>query len=214
MRSRHAIDAILPRTRQGILAATFLHPEKAWYASELARRMGVPSSSLQRELSGLKGAGVLMVSRQGRMVYYQANTESPVYAELRGLMLKTAGLVGVLADALNPLMRKLQVVFVYGSIAGAHEDNSSDIDLMVVGNVSPVDLAMPLRKASELLGREINPSVYTPAEFAEKRDSKDHFLTRVLDKPKLFVPGDKNALEKLLDNKNVVREAASKAELD
>jgi len=196
MRNIHAIDAILPKTRQGILAATLLQPEKAWYASELARRMGVPSSSLQRELCDLKEAGVLNASHQGRMVYYQANTESPVYAELRGLMLKTTGLVDVLANALKPIARKLQVVFVYGSIASGHEESRSDIDLMAVGNISPVDLAVPLRKARELLGREINPSVYTPAEFAKKRAAKDHFLTRVLDKPKLFVLGDKDELEK------------------
>jgi DNA-binding transcriptional ArsR family regulator len=197
MRKMYAIDAILPKTRQGILAATLLQPEKSWYASELARRMGVPPSSLQRELQDLEQAGVLKMSRQGRMAYYQANTDSPVYTELRGLMLKTAGLVDVLADALNPIIRKLRVVFVYGSIAGGHEESSSDVDLMAVGNVSPVDLAMPLRKARESLGREINPSVYTPAEFATKRAGKDHFLTRVLDKPKLFVLGDQDELEKI-----------------
>jgi len=131
------------------------------------------------------------------MAYYQANTDSPLYAELRGLMLKTAGLVDVLADSLSRVARKLRVVFVYGSIAGGQEESRSDIDLMVVGSVSPVDLAVPLRTARELLGRKINPTVYTPAEFAKKRSGKDHFLTRVLGKPKLFVLGDKDELEKI-----------------
>lgn len=196
MRKNHTIDAILPRTRQGILAATLLQPEKAWYASELARRMGVPSSSLQRELRDLEEAGILKMHRQGRMAYYQANMESPVFPELRGLMVKTTGLVDVLADAVSPLARKLRLVFVFGSIAAGNEDTASDIDLLVVGNVSPVDLAVPLRKAKELLGRDINPSIYTPAEFAKKRAARDHFLSRVLDKPKLFVLGDQDELEK------------------
>jgi DNA-binding transcriptional ArsR family regulator len=103
MRKYRAIDAILPKTRQGILAAALLQPEKAWYASELARRMGVPSSSLQRELRDLEQAGVLKISRQGRMAYYQANTDSPLYAELRGLMLKTAGLVDVPRPSVLPI---------------------------------------------------------------------------------------------------------------
>lgn len=81
MRKHCAIDAILPRTRQGILAATLLQPDKAWYLSELARRMGVPSSSLQRELRDLEEAGVLKMYRRGRMAYYQANTDSPIYPE-------------------------------------------------------------------------------------------------------------------------------------
>jgi hypothetical protein len=81
-------------------------------------------------------------------------------------------------------------------MAEGHGESTSDIDLMVIGNLSPLDLAVPLRKARELIGREINPSVYTPAEFAKKRSAKDHFLTRVLAKPKLFVLGDQDELEK------------------
>jgi predicted nucleotidyltransferase len=197
MRNHHTLDALLPKTRQGILAATLVHPKKAWYVSELARRMGVPSSSLQRELHDLSTAGILKTHRQGNMVYYQANTDSPVFPDLRGLLLKTAGLVDVLAQALKPLAAKLRCAFVYGSIAAGNEQSDSDIDLMVVGQVSPADLALPLRRARELLGREINPTVYTPTEFSKKRAANDSFLKQVLDKPKLFVLGNKDELGKI-----------------
>ena len=197
MRNRRTLDALLPKTRQGILAATLVQPEKAWYVSELARRLGVPSSSLQRELQDLTEASILKTHRQGRMVYYQANADSPLFPDLRGLMLKTAGLVDVLTDALKPLASKLRIVFVYGSIASGSEQADSDIDLMVVGTVSPVELASPLRHAHELLGRAINPTVYIPTEFEKKQKAKDHFLTRVLDKPKLFVIGNQDELGKI-----------------
>jgi predicted nucleotidyltransferase len=199
MRNISTLDALLPKTRQGILAALFMQPEKAWYVSELARRMGVPSSSLQRELRDLTGAGILKTHRQGRMVFFQANTDSPLFSDLRGLMLKTAGLVDVLADALKPLAAKLRAVFVYGSIADGSERNESDIDLMVIGAASPAELAVALRDAREILGREINPTVYTPTEFDRKRKAKDHFLTGVLDKSKLFVLGSANELDKPAD---------------
>jgi predicted nucleotidyltransferase len=198
MRNRRTLDALLPRTRQGILAATLVQPQKAWYVSELARRLGVPSSSLQRELHDLSEAGILRTHRQGRMVYYQANTESPVFPDLRGLLLKTAGLVDVLAQVLKPIAVKLRTAFVYGSVAAGREQNDSDIDLMVVGDVSPQDLALPLRRARELLSRDINPTVYTPAEFDKKREGDDPFLKRVLDKPKLFVLGNNNELGKII----------------
>jgi DNA-binding transcriptional ArsR family regulator len=198
MRNNHALDAILPRTRQGILAATLVQPEKAWYVSELARRMGVPPSSLQRELHDLSEAGILKTQRHGRMVYYQANASSPIFPELRGLMLKTAGLIDVLAEVLEPIAKKLQVVFVHGSVAAGAEISESDIDLVVVGKISPVDLATRLRRARELLGRAINPTLYTPAEFAKKRASNDHFLTRVLEKPMLFVLGNQDDVEKIV----------------
>jgi DNA-binding transcriptional ArsR family regulator len=194
MRNVRLLDALLPKTRQGILAAMLVRPEKAWFVSELARRMGVPSSSLQRELQDLLEAGILNCHRQGRMVYYQANADSPIFGDLRGLLLKTAGLVDVLADALKPLASKLRSVFVYGSIASATELSDSDIDLMVIGTVSPMELALPLRQARELLGREIKPTLYTPTEFEKKRAGKDHFLMRVLDKPRLFVLGNKDEL--------------------
>jgi DNA-binding transcriptional ArsR family regulator len=103
MRKLQTLDALLPKTRQGILAATLVQPEKAWYVSELARRMGVPASSLQRELHNLSEVGILKTHQQGRMVYYQANPDSPVFPDLRGLLFKTAGLVDVLAEALKPL---------------------------------------------------------------------------------------------------------------
>lgn len=199
MRNIRPIDVLFPKTRQGILAALFLQPEKPWFTSELARRMGVPSSSLQRELSDLTAAGLLKTHRQGRMAYYQANVDAPIFSDLHGLMLKTAGLLDVLNDTLSSLVKKIRVAFVYGSFASGDEESQSDIDLMVVGSVSPAELALPLRKASELLCREINPTVYSPAEFAKKRRGKDHFLSRVLDKPTLFVLGSKHELDKLAE---------------
>ena len=90
MRNRRILDVLMPKTRQGVLACTFVQSEKAWYASELARRMGVPSSSLQRELRDLIKAGILKSHRQGQMAYFQAKSNSPVFADLRGLLLKTA----------------------------------------------------------------------------------------------------------------------------
>jgi len=199
MRNTKPLDALLPKTRQGILAALLVQPEKTWYVSELARRMSVPSSSLQRELLDLTTAGILKTHRQGRMVYFQANADSPIFPDLRGLLLKTAGLVDVLADVLKPLAAKMRFAFVYGSVASGSEQSDSDIDLMVVGSVTPAEFALPLRRARELLGRDINPTVYTPAEFRRKRSGKDHFLTRVLDRPILFVIGSSDELEKITE---------------
>lgn len=196
MRNVRPLDALLPKTRQGILAAMLVQPEKTWYVSELARRMKVPSSSLQRDLQSLAKAGILKTHRQGRMVYYQANTDSPVFPDLRGLLLKTAGLVDVLADVLKPLANKVRLAFVYGSMVNGQERSDSDVDLMIIGSVSPAELALPLRRARELLNREINPTIYTLSEFNKKREAKDHFLTQVLTRPRLAVLGNEDELGK------------------
>ena len=191
------LDALLPRTRQGILAVTLGHPEKAWYTAELARRLDVPPSSLQRDLKELTAVGILKSRRGGGMTYFQANEESPVYPELRGLMLKTAGLVDVLAEALAPLTEEIRIAFVYGSIASGTEESASDVDLLLVGILAPVDLVLPLRGANDRLSRDIHPKLYTPAEFAKRRAARDHFLARVLEKPKLFVIGSDDELDKI-----------------
>jgi len=208
MRKSCSLDALLPRTRQAILAAALVQPGKAWYPAELARRMHVPSSSLQRELQQLSKAGILKSHRQGRMVYYQANQDSPIFPELRGLLLKTAGLVDVLVDVLKPLGAKVWLAFVFGSVAGGGEQSDSDIDLMVIGDISPADLALPLRHARDLIGREINPTIYTMEEFKRKLVAKDHFLTRVLQKPRLFVIGNSDELGEAVAGSTGYRDAS------
>lgn len=194
MRNQAPLDALFPKTRQGILAAMFVRPQKSWYVAELARRMGVPSSSLQRELQELTDAGILKAHRQGRMAYFQPNTDSPLFPDLRGLLLKTAGLVDVLREALEPLAGQVRLAFVYGSMASGEERSDSDVDLMVVGDVSPAAVAVPLRAARESLGREINPTVYTRDEFTRKRKEDDSFLARVMAKPRLLVVGSEHDL--------------------
>ena len=194
MRNHNPLDALLPKTRQGILAALLLRPEKPWYVSELARWMDVTPSSLQRELADLTNAGILKTHRQGRMVYYQANAELPIFPELKGMLMKTAGLVDVIAEALTPLKTKIKVAFVYGSIASGQEEPESDVDLLIVGMLKSVELVLPLRKASSTLQREVNPVLYSPNEFTKKQMSKDHFVSSVLEKPKLFVMGSADEL--------------------
>ncbi|HEY0782921.1 MAG TPA: nucleotidyltransferase domain-containing protein [Thermoanaerobaculia bacterium] len=189
------LDALFPRTRQGILAVTLGHPEKSWYASELARRLSVAPSSVQRDLKDLTEAGILTSRREGGMTFFQANERSPIFPELRGLLRKTAGLIDVLREALVPLGKAVAIAFVYGSVASGTEQPESDIDLLVVGAAPPAKLALALRQAQGQLSREIHTKAYSREEFASKRASRDHFLTRVLESPRLYVIGSADELE-------------------
>ena len=123
-----------------------------------------------------------------------ADTGSPLFPELRGLLAKSSGLVDVLRNALKDLIPRIKVAFVYGSMASGAETSSSDVDLLIVGSVGRADLALPLRGAAESLGREVNPTVYNDAEFQARLRSKNRFLIAVLDKPRLFVVGKENDL--------------------
>jgi predicted nucleotidyltransferase len=189
------IDALMPRTRQLILAATLLQPQRAWYLSDLARHLKRTPSSLQRELAVLTSAGILTARRHGRMVFFQANTSLPIFAELQTLLAKTTGVVDVLHKILLPYARHIKCAFIFGSIAGNQERPESDIDLMLIGQLRLSDIAPPLRLATQRLAREINPKIYTPEEFLRKLAIHDHFLESVMTKPKLFVFGTQNDLE-------------------
>jgi DNA-binding transcriptional ArsR family regulator len=185
---------LLAPLQERILAAVLLRPEREWYRSELARELGVPVSSLQRPLAALAASGIIRARQDGNRVYYRAETESPLYPELRGLLAKTSGLVDVLKAALESVAPRLKVAFVYGSIASGEETSASDVDLFVVGDAGLSELAPLLRKAATRLGREVNPTVCSAREFVEKLRSKSGFVQGVLDKPKLFVVGSEDDL--------------------
>lgn len=194
---RCPLDALLPRTRQGILAATFMAPDRWWYMSDLAKHLGRTPSSLQRDLAALTGAGILRRKREGNRVYFQADRDCPLFGELQGIMAKTTGLADVLRAALRPLVRRIVVAFVYGSVARSEEGPRSDVDLMVVGNVGLAHVAPLLRRAEQRLNRPVNATIYTPLEFVAKVRAGHHFLRAVLDREKLFVVGDGRVLEGL-----------------
>lgn len=194
MRTTSITDALLPKLRQRLLAATLLQPERSWYAAELARHLRTRPSSLQRELAALSSAGILKRARRGRMVYFQPDTDCPVFSELHGLLTKTAGLVDVLHHALGSASGKIRAAFVYGSVARAGETTHSDVDLIVVGTLRLSEASTLVRPARGQLGREINVRTYSPEEFASRVRNRDHFLSRVMTRPKLFVIGTENEL--------------------
>ena len=192
---KSALDSLFPGVRQEVLAATLTRPEKWWYLSELAEFLHTRPSSLQRELSSLADTGILQRRKDGRRTYFKAEMQSPIFRELRSIFEKTAGLVPTLRVALRPFANKIVCAFVYGSIARREERATSDVDLMVVGNVGVGDLAPALRKAEKRLGREVNVTNYSADEFRKKVAEGEHFLTTVLKGSLQFVKGEQRDLD-------------------
>jgi predicted nucleotidyltransferase len=198
MRKPQALAALFPTVRGDVLAATLTQPEKWWYLSELAQFLGTSPSSLQRELKALVDGGILETRRDGARAYFKADTGSPVFPELRGLIDKTAGVVPTLKTILRPFERRIACAFVYGSIARGEEHARSDIDLLVVGEAGLADLTPALRQAEARLGREVNVTSYSVSEFRRKAAAKEHFSSEVLRGPKQFVKGDQGDVDRLI----------------
>jgi len=205
LRKSPILDVLVTKTKQQILAATLLQPERSWYLVELARHLRVQPSSLQRELKQLTEAGLLRRQQDGNRVYFQADKTCPVFPELAQILIKTVGVVEALQKALEPVYGQIDLAFVYGSIAASAERSVSDIDLMVIGSVPLSRIAPLLRDLERRIGRPINPSVYGRNEFVKRVEEENHFLKSVLQHEPLYIKGGPDELAELTagaENKN------------
>ncbi len=184
-------DALFPKVRQRVLAVLFGQPDRSFYANEVIALAQSGTGAVQRELADMAQVGLLTVTKVGNQKHFQANTQSPVYTELRGLVLKTVGLADVLRSALTPLVNLIDTAFVYGSIANQQDTAQSDVDVMLISpTLSYANVFGALESASQQLKRNINPTLYTPDEFAQRLDQDQAFITRVMQQPKIWLIGE------------------------
>ena len=188
-------EALFAKTQRRVLGLLFGNPDRSFFANEIVRLAESGIGAVHRELATLEAAGLVTAIRVGNQKHYQANRASPIFKELRGIVVKTFGVADVLREALAPLAVKIRAAFIYGSVAKGADTAASDIDLMVVSDeVSYSDLFALAAEAERRLGRKVNPTVYTPAELRQKLAAKNAFATRVLERPKAFVIGSENDL--------------------
>lgn len=194
-RTSSLADALFPKGRQRVLAVLFGNPGRSFYANEVIALAQSGTGAVQRELAALSEAGLLTVTKQGNQKHYQANPSAPVFAELRGLVLKTMGLADVLRVALAPLSVQIDLAFVYGSVAKQQDTAHSDIDVMIVSaSLGYADVFGALEGAATTLGRKVNPTLYTPAEIAKRIKLDNAFVTRVLKQPRIWLLGSEEQL--------------------
>ena len=189
-------DLLFGQTRGRVLALLYGSPDETLFVRQIARQVETSVGTVQRELNLLADAGLIKRSTVGNQVFYQANQEHPEYPELRALLAKTAGVFQMLKRALAPLSSRIDVAFVYGSVARGEEKATSDIDLMVIGTASldeVLDAAGPMEKQ---LGRPVNPTIYTIEDLKARLRSGNHFLQSLKKSKKVFLIGDEDEFRK------------------
>jgi len=193
--SHGGLSAVLfGRTRSGVLAMLYGRADRSFYLREIARHIGSSVGSVQRELDQLCRVGLVTRTSSGHQVFYQANRTGPVFEEMRALVKKTVGVVDVILSALAAISARIRVAFIYGSVARQEETAESDVDLLVVGRARFDEVLARLSKAEAALGRDINPTVYSPREFKAKLADGNNFLNAVVTGSKLFVIGNEDEL--------------------
>jgi predicted nucleotidyltransferase len=186
------------RVRVKLLTHFFTHPDGRFYARELARRMDEHYNAVWQELGNLERLGLLICDQDANIKYYRLNPDFPLYPELKRIILKTTGLGQALRDALAHLGR-VELAFVYGSVAASGEDTLSDVDLMLVGEVDLLELSTLISQLEDQLRREINYLVLTPAELSQRLADGEPFIQNVLVEPKVMLIGEEDALRRIAE---------------
>jgi len=186
-------ELLSSRTRAEIFRLLLRGLGEELHVREMERRSGLNDSTLRQELRKLIRLDLVQSRRDSNRVYYRAKTENPLYPEIRNLVLKTSGLSDVLKSAIRD--KRIRVAFVFGSVARGEEKAGSDVDLMVIGQLGLRDLSRLLSGIEEKIGREVNPHVLREEEFRKRIRAKEHFVSNVMDSPKIFIIGSNRELE-------------------
>jgi predicted nucleotidyltransferase len=198
--TKQPIEFMFSPYRRQLLARLLLRPDEQFHVRELERMTGISAGSLHRELKAMAESGLLLREKVGNQVFYRADTHCTIYAELAAIFRKTIGMASLLQNALSGLAGKIEVAFVFGSMASGQQKAGSDIDVCVLGEVSLLQVVKALSSVQETLRRETNPVVMTAKKFSEQAVKQDRFVTRVLSEPKVFVMGGENELAKLVED--------------
>jgi predicted nucleotidyltransferase len=188
---------ITSRARVEILRLLMLNPGDRRYLREVASLTHQPVRAAQRELARLEAAGLLTAIIEGNRKYYQANRKSPVFPEIKALLVKTVGLGDIFRQHLQERRDSIQLAFIFGSYARGSEGSTSDIDLMVVGEISGRELARLLAPVRKTLGREVNSVSMTPEEFRAKARQGNTFIGEIQRGPKIFLVGGEHDLRRI-----------------
>jgi len=186
-------EILSSRARAEIFRLLFSGTGEELHVRAIGRRCGLNDSTIRQELRKLLRLDLVHSRKDSNRVYYRAKSENPLYPEIRNLVLKTSGL----ADVLKPAMKdkRIRAAFVFGSIARGEEKAGSDVDVMVIGGLGLRDLSGLLSGIEERIGREINPHVLQEDEFQKRLQATEHFVTSVMESPKIFIIGSQDELE-------------------
>ena len=198
---KQPIELMFGAYRRKLLATLLLRPDEKFHVRELGRMTRISVGSIHRELKVMAESGLLLREQVGNQVFYQANQASPVYQELAAIFRKTIGLATLLGDALRDLADKIDLAFVFGSMATGRPKPTSDVDVLVLGDLELVDVVKALSSLQQTLGREINPVAMTIDKFVAQLAKRERFAMRVVDEPKVFVTGDEREFAELVKDR-------------
>jgi predicted nucleotidyltransferase len=181
------------RVRVRLLTLFITHPSESFYIRQITRITGETYNNIRQELQNLAALGFIQEEWQANALYYKVNTEHFLFPEIKILILKTEAVGDRLREALSTL-GNIQVAFLYGSTAKGTDFPSSDIDLMVIGEVNLDVLDKMINTIEEEIGRTVNYTLFSAKEWQNRVKQRNSFVKDVLIHKKIFLLGDINDL--------------------
>lgn len=189
------------KTRVKLLEEFLLKPNTEFHIRELARIVHNIPIHVQEELKNLQLAGLLESRKQGNMVLYKLRKESPIAEDLMRIFLKTESVGKEILTKL-PDKEKIRYALIYGSFAKGTESSSSDIDLLMIGEIDEDSILKSMQKIEKRIGHTINYILWTEKEFAQKIREGITLIREILKTPVIMIIGDENEFKRTIKQRS------------
>ena len=196
----HALKELLgSEVRARVISHICANADEPIIAADLVRELDASATAVSRELARLCELGMLREGNPiGRARPYYLIQDFPLLPGLRSMCMYATGVVAALRAAFAD-EEGIEVAFIFGSIAAGGDRPDSDVDVIVVGDIRGIDLSGVIRGVAATTGRTINPIRFLPDEFMASIEDGDGFLHRAIERPKILLRGDRDALRRLTE---------------
>ena len=176
---------IASKTRIKLLVRFFFNPEAQSYLRELAKEFNVSSNAVREELNQLTSTNLLKSQKRGRQIYYMANTDHPLFPELKSMVSKVMGIDKVMESLVNRL-GNLEKAFLIDDYAQGKD--TGIIDLLLVGDINHYHLHDMSRKTERYIKRKIRSLVLSKEEY-------ENLIPELENRPRILI-WETNSAEK------------------
>jgi predicted transcriptional regulator len=180
---------ITSKAKRSLLKLLLTNPDAEFYVREISRRIGEPLNAVRRELGYLEKAGLIKARHAGNLKYYSVVKEFPIYPELKKIIFTTIGFGDYLTERFKD-SKQIELAFIYGSVAKDEETAKSDVDLFIVGAIDADELHELVSRIEKDMGRVINYTIMSKAEFNNRLKNSNPFIKRVMKDKKLILKGN------------------------
>ncbi|OGH68840.1 MAG: hypothetical protein A3I29_01565 [Candidatus Magasanikbacteria bacterium RIFCSPLOWO2_02_FULL_44_11] len=171
------------KTRLKLLKTFFRHPERAFYVRELARLIGTQLHAVRREVANLGTIGLIkhLDHNPGpkeigteRSKFFQLNTSSTLYPEMKALLMKGEMLDEQhLVDDIKEKGGDISLLMLTGQFV---HDPEVETDILLVGKIKPIFVAKRIKNYESDMQKVIRYTIMDDKEFNDRRQIGDRFL--------------------------------------